>query len=84
MFISGNQIRAARALIGWGQGELAARAGLHRNAVVYWETRERFSDRENRVPVGLQRIADALEQAGVVAISQPAPGVIVRAAPGPL
>ncbi len=78
MFTSGNQIRAARALIGWRRDELAAASGLHPNAVKYWETRRDFSNREANEPVGLQRIRDALEGAGVVAIAEPAPGVVLR------
>lgn len=30
-------IRAARAGLGWTQAQLAAEAGLHRNAIAYWE-----------------------------------------------
>ena len=46
MIMSGNQIRAARALIGWRRDELAAAAGLHPNAVKYYERQSSFSDRE--------------------------------------
>jgi transcriptional regulator with XRE-family HTH domain len=50
----GAQIRAARALLGWRRADLATAAGLHRNAVAYWERRTRLPRREE---VGCSRIA---------------------------
>jgi len=35
--VSGAQVRAARAMLGWRRRDLAAAAGLHPNAVAYWE-----------------------------------------------
>lgn len=71
-FVSGAQIRAARALIGWRRVDLAAAAGLHRNAVAYWERRQRMSRRE---PLACRKMRAALLSAGVVTVSTPAPGV---------
>ena len=83
MFTTGNQIRAARALIGWRRDELAEAAGLHVNAVKYWERLPSFSDREQNEPVGLRRIREALDEAGVMLIDDPAPGVyLARATAG--
>jgi len=42
MIEAGNQIRAARALVGWSQDDLAGAAGLHVNSVKTWEARERI------------------------------------------
>lgn len=40
MIGAGRQIRAARALVGWSQDDLAKAAGLHPNSVKHWEGRE--------------------------------------------
>lgn len=71
-FSSGPQIRAGRALLGWRRTDLARAANLHPNAVAYWERRERLPRREEVV---CRRIREALAQAGVVAVTVPAPGV---------
>ena len=42
MIEAGKQMRAARALVGWSQDELAGAAGLHVNSVKTWEARERI------------------------------------------
>ena len=73
-FVYGSQIRAARALLGWRRADLASAAGLHRNAVGYWERRERHPRRE---PVACKKMRAALLQAGVVTVSTPAPGVCI-------
>lgn len=69
---TGAQIRAGRALLGWRRADLASAAGLHRNAVAYWERVARLPRSEQ---VGCRRIRDALFAAGVVAVNVPAPGV---------
>lgn len=73
MISTGRQIAAARALLGWSQGELAQAAGLHVNAVAYWERHGAIPT--YRTPVGCERIRDALRDAGVETFLEPAPGV---------
>ena len=73
MFSTGNQIRAARALIGWHRDQLAAAAGLHPNAVAYWERKSSIP--AGPEPVACRRVRAALALAGVEPISEPAPGV---------
>ena len=46
MIASGSQLRAARAGLGWSQGELADRAGIHAKAVAYWERMGEVSRRQ--------------------------------------
>lgn len=61
-----SQIRAARALLGWTQAELAAQAGLSVPTI------KRIEPGSGPVPVSLdtaERIVRALEQAGVSLIS---------------
>lgn len=69
---TGAQIRAGRALLGWRVADLASAAGLHRNAVSYWERRAKLPRSE---AVGCKCIRNALFAAGVVAVNMPAPGV---------
>jgi hypothetical protein len=71
-FTTGAQIRAARALLSWRRCDLAKAAGLHCNAVAYWERHERLPRQE---PFACKHIREALQFAGVVAVSAPAPGV---------
>ena len=70
--VTGAQIKAARALLGWRRIDLAAAAGLHRNAVAYWEGQQRMPRSE---PFACQKMRAALLTAGVVTVSTPAPGV---------
>lgn len=70
--VTGAQIKAARALLGWRRVDLAAAAGLHRNAVAYWEGQPRMPRRE---PFACRKMRTALLSAGVVTVSTPAPGV---------
>lgn len=67
-FTTGSQIRAARALLGWRRSDLATAAGLHRNSVNYWESRNGFPRHEQ---VGCRRIRKALREAGVVPVHGP-------------
>jgi hypothetical protein len=76
-FVSGAQIKAARALLGWRRIDLAAAAGLHRNAISYWEGQRRMPRRE---PFACERMRAALLSAGVVTVSTPAPGVCLLSA----
>ena len=69
--VSGGQIRAGRALLGWRQSDLAKAAGLHPKAVQYWEGKPTIKGRE----VGVERICDTFEHAGVALFTDPSPGV---------
>lgn len=75
--VTGAQIKAARALLGWRRIDLAAAAGLHRNAVAYWEGQRRMPRSE---PFACRKMRDALLSAGVVTVSTPAPGVCLLSA----
>ena len=71
--IEAAQVRAARALIGWSQAELADAAGLPLSAV------DRFETGEADIPAdAVARIRAALESAGVVFIAQNGGGAGVR------
>ena len=75
--ISGEQIRAARALLGLSASELAEASG------VGWATIQRFES-QNGVPASrsgtLERIKDALEDRGVEFLGDPttSPGVQLK------
>jgi DNA-binding XRE family transcriptional regulator len=65
------QLRAARALLGWSQSDLAAKAGLSRPTIKRAET-------ESDLPVSHEakaKMKAALEAAGVEFINGDAPGV---------
>lgn len=70
--VTGVQIKAGRALLGWRRVDLAAAAGLHPNSVSIWERRQRMPRRE---PSACRKMRAALLSAGVVTVSTPAPGV---------
>ena len=75
MIVSGNQIRAARALLDWTQAQLAAAAKLHPNAIAYWEGREQIPWGIYRQPWACRRIREALHSAGVDFLPSPIVGV---------
>lgn len=76
MIETGSQIRAARALLGWTRVDLAKAAGLHRNAVGYWEAKAEITRRHFAGPQsGPRLITEAFAQAGVTFLSEPGPGV---------
>ena len=75
MIVTGAQIRAARALLGWTRAELATAATLHRNAVAYWERRATIPTGHYREPHACRHIRKALLVAGVEIFMDPAPGV---------
>jgi transcriptional regulator with XRE-family HTH domain len=78
MVVLGAQVRAARALVGWSQKDLAKAAGLSENAVRYWEEQHsRIIHRISGTGYGPERIEIALREAGVKLIDDPAPGVII-------
>lgn len=74
--VSGRQLKAARALIGWKREELATAAGLHPNAVSYWERKASIPrGRYAREPYACRKMREALENAGLILTAIPAPGV---------
>jgi hypothetical protein len=78
MVTTGAQIRAARGLLGWSQQDLATAAGVHVNAVRYWEEKHgRPLNRGSGMGYGCRHIEEALARAGVILFSEPAPGVMV-------
>jgi uncharacterized protein RhaS with RHS repeats len=78
MIASGAQMRAARGFLGWSQQDLAKAAGLHVNAIRYYEAqhgqRLHFSTANG---YGANRITDALRRAGLLLTFDP-PGVSVN------
>lgn len=61
--ISGDVIRAGRALAGLAQRQLAEAAGLLAKSIAYWE---RNGSRGHWNEIGFKRIADALRVHGVI------------------
>ena len=72
--VIGAQIRAARSLLGWSQDELASAAGIHLNAVAYWEQTVGIPIGRHE-PHACRKIAEALRCAGVEFIGHAKPGV---------
>lgn len=60
MIVSGRLIKAARALLGWSQGDLAERAGISRSALARLE----FGGSDIRVST-VNAVVDALERNGL-------------------
>ena len=75
MIVTGAQIRAARALLGWTQARLAGSAGLHPNAIAYWEGHDEIPTGVWREPVACRRIRKSLLEAGVEFLQLPLLGV---------
>jgi hypothetical protein len=75
MIVRGNQIRAARALLNWTRSQLAKAAGVHANAVAYWEGRKQIPWGVYRQPWACRRIHEALRKAGVDFLPSPVVGV---------
>ena len=73
--ITGSQIRAARALLGWSQQDLADKAVLSETAVLKLET-ERADTRTSTIV----KVRKSLEDAGIEFINRPdgASGVVLR------
>lgn len=78
MIVSGAQIRAARALLGWHQTELAAAAGVHWNWLRTLERMGKISARAHRDrKASLERVEKAFDEAGVVMHAAPV-GVFLK------
>lgn len=76
MLTTGNQLKAARALAGLDQGELARRAGVNVNTIGAMEKRG-----AEMLTSGLDKITAvmrALEEAGVEFLNHGQPGVRLR------
>lgn len=75
MISRGAQVRAARALLGWTRAELAQAAGLHRNAIAYWEAKTAIPAGAYSEPLACRRIREALRNAGVEVFASPYVGI---------
>ncbi|MGQ4274973.1 helix-turn-helix domain-containing protein [Terrihabitans sp. B22-R8] len=76
MLITGNQLKAARALVGMDQSTLAEKAGVHLNTVGAMEKR-----REQALISGMptiRAVMNVLEAAGVEFLNHGRPGVRLR------
>ncbi len=73
--VTGEQVRAARALIRWEQGELAARA---RVSVETIKRIERAKGPAPGLPVTIEAVRRALDDAGVIFIDSNGEGAGVR------
>jgi len=71
---TGRQLKAARALAGIKQVELAKAAGLHVNSIRYMERKDRITN----TPSIIKRVVVALERFDVVLVSDPTPGVCLN------
>ncbi|WP_174020697.1 helix-turn-helix transcriptional regulator [Agrobacterium fabrum] len=74
---TGNQLKAARALIDMKQGELAKLAGVNINTVVFME-RSGSSDITSAADK-VQAVQSALEEAGIEFLNHGQPGVRLAA-----
>jgi transcriptional regulator with XRE-family HTH domain len=63
MITSGQQIREARTTLGWSKADLARAAGLDRKAVAWWERKATIAGVTQNP--GVEKIADALQRAGI-------------------
>lgn len=75
MIVTGAQIKAARALLNWTQQDLANAAGIHKNAVAYWEARALIPSGYFGEPHGCRLMRKAIEAAGVKVFDGPSAGV---------
>jgi len=71
---TGRQLKAARALAGIKQVELAKATGLHVNSIRYMERKDRITDTCSTI----ERVVAVLEGFGVVLVSDPTPGVCLN------
>ena len=77
MVSTGRQIKAGRGALDWSRAELADRAGVHPQAVSYWERRERIHERQNRPDGALEKMTEALKAGGIELTSKP-PSVVLE------
>lgn len=67
--------------MGWSQRDLAEAAGLHENAVAYWEAKASIRYSRFHGNSASNRIVRALANAGVMFITEPGPGVCLGPKP---
>ena len=72
--VTGNQIKAARSLLDWSRAKLARAAGLHPNAVAYWEQTPVIPTGRHE-PHACARIRQAMDDAGIEFVGHAKPGV---------
>jgi transcriptional regulator with XRE-family HTH domain len=72
MIACGAQIKAGRALLGWSQKDLAEAAGLHPNAIRYYEAdHARPFGHDKAIGYGAERITAAFHKAGLTLMFAP-------------
>ena len=75
MILHGEQIRAARSLLGWSQAELAKKADVAHMTVRRLEAK---NGPVQGTVASLVRVQSALEQAGIEFVGGPADGLGIR------
>ena len=73
--VTGAQLRAGRAMLGWSSQTLATAARVHINTVGRWEAAQTLPAFLLREPYGVRRMREAMESAGVKFFIRPSPGV---------
>ena len=73
--VTGAQLRAGRALLGWSSQTLATAARVHINTIGRWEAARTLPAFLLREPYGVRRMREAMESAGVKFFIRPSPGV---------
>jgi hypothetical protein len=73
--VTGGQLRAGRALLGWSSQTLATAARVHSNTVGRWEAARTLPALLLREPYGVRRMREAMEGAGIRFFIRPSPGV---------
>lgn len=83
MIASGKLISAARAILGWSQQDLAKAAGLHRNAIAYWERHSVITHKQQPRfgATGPKIIEKVLGEHGIVFTVDPSPGLYLCNSP---
>jgi transcriptional regulator with XRE-family HTH domain len=76
IIISGRQIRAARALLGWSQRELSRKAKVAFGTI---QRMERFDGPVGSRTETLGRVVGVLEKAGIEFLNTESPGLRLRA-----
>lgn len=75
--ITSSQTRAARALLGWSQSDLATAAGIARRTITHFENDSRLTNEDTR-----SAIESAFERNGVIImVSDRGEGVFRQATP---